>query len=345
MSRCAPESPPRGRSLRGRRLLVVGLGAAVLGVVVVASLALGSVDIEPARVLAAFTAFDGSSDHIIVRELRAPRTLVGFAVGAALGLAGALMQGLTRNPLAEPGLLGINAGASLGVVIAIALLGVTTPAGYLWFALAGAAAAATVVTVLAAAGRRGSAPVSLILAGAILAALLASVTSAILIADSSTLSAYRFWVVGSIADRPASVLLSAAPPMIAGGLIALAGARAMNALALGEDVARSLGIRVGLVRGAGMLAVVLLAGGAVAAAGPIVFVGLAVPHVARSMVGADWRWILALCLVVGPTLLLGADVVGRLAARPGEIQVGVVTALVGAPLFVAIVRRRNLARL
>lgn len=314
----------------------------VLLAIAFASLALGSVELEPATVIRAFTAFDGSNGHLIVLELRLPRTLVGVAVGAALGLAGTVMQGVTRNPLAEPGILGVNAGAALAVVVAIALLGIADPGGYVWFALLGASAASVAVYALGMIGRGGSAPLRLALAGAVLAALLASLTSAVLVLDANTLDQFRFWAVGSIAGRDLGVLADVLPFVVVGSTLALVSGRQLNALSLGDDVARSLGQRTGLVRLGMAAAVVLLAGGAVAAAGPIAFVGLAVPHAARTIVGPDYRWILPYAALLGPSLLLAADIAGRILARPGEVQVGIMTALVGAPVLIWLVRQRRL---
>ena len=227
-----------------------------------------------------------------MRDLRVPRTELGLLVGAALGAAGALMQGTMRNPLAEPGILGINAGASFAVVIAIAALDVASVTAYTGFALVGAGVSALAVFTLGAAGRSGPDPVRLALAGAVLAWLLISLTSAVLVFDAETLDEFRFWVVGSIAGRDAGVTLSVLPIAAAGMLIALAAGRSLNTLALGDEVARSLGQRVGRTRALVGVGFVLLAGAAVAAAGPIAFVGLVVPHVARALVGADYRWII-----------------------------------------------------
>ncbi|MGQ0615966.1 MAG: FecCD family ABC transporter permease [Acidimicrobiia bacterium] len=333
--------------VRNRALRAVGLVVAsgALFAVAVASVAYGSKPIPVGEVFDAFLAFDGSNDHLIVRSLRVPRTVIGLGVGAALGLAGAVMQGVTRNPLADPGILGVNAGASLFVVIAIYSLGIGSLTGYVWFAFAGAAVASLVVYGLGALGRDGATPVKLALAGAAVAALLGSLTTAILLIDIATLDQYRFWVVGSIAGRDAEVAAQVAPFLIAGAVLALGSARSLNSMSLGDDVARSLGLRVGVARGVSALSVVLLCGAATAAAGPIGFVGLTVPHVARAICGPDYRWILPYSAVLAPILLLGADVVGRVVARPGELQVGIVTALVGAPFFVALVRRRKLAQL
>jgi iron complex transport system permease protein len=331
----------------GRTARAAGLAAAVVGLFVVslASLAFGSKSVALGEVRDALFAFDGSSDHLIVRSLRIPRTIVGVGVGAALGLAGAVMQGVTRNPLADPGILGVNAGASLAVVLGIYVFGLGSLTGYVWFAFLGAAIVSVFVYVLGALGRDGATPVKLALAGAAVGAFLTSVTTAVLIVDVATLDQYRFWVVGSIAGRDAEVAAQVAPFVLAGALLAFASARSLNSMSLGDDLARALGLRVGLARGVAAVSVVLLCGSATAAAGPILFVGLTVPHVARAICGPDYRWILPYSAVLAPILLLGSDVVGRLVARPAELQVGLVTALVGAPFFIALVRGRRLAQL
>lgn len=291
-------------------------------------------------------AFDPlNDDHLIVRDLRGPRTVLAFAVGAALGLAGAVMQGVTRNPLADPGLLGVNAGAALAVVVGISVFGVTGVSGQVWFAFVGAAVAGLLVYSIGSMGRGGATPVKLAIAGAAMAALMGSFTSALLLLDSATLDQYRFWAVGSIANRSFDQFGPTLPFLAVGAVLALASSRALNGLALGEDVARSLGQRVGWSRAVAAASVVLLCGGATAAAGPIWFVGLTVPHVARAITGPDHRWLLPFAMVLGAVLLTGADVLGRVVARPGELEVGVATAFLGAPAFIAFVRRRRIAEL
>jgi iron complex transport system permease protein len=310
------------------------------------SIAVGSRPLEMGTVVDALVAYDPSlDDHLIVRELRVPRTVLTLLVGAALGLAGALMQGVTRNPLADPGLLGVNAGASLAVVVGIYAVGLASVASYAWFAFAGAAVAGAVVYTLGALGRGGATPVKLAIAGAALSALLGSFTAALLLLDSATLDQYRFWAVGSTAGRDMTVVWQVLPFLAAGTLIGLATGRALNGLALGEDVARSLGQRVGWIRLAAAASVVLLTGASVAAAGPIGFVGLTVPHVARAVTGPDNRWLLPYSMLMGAILLVCADVIGRVIARPGEVEVGIVTAFLGAPVFIAFVRRRRIAEL
>lgn len=333
--------------VRIRAVRAVGLvaGFAGLFVAAVASIAYGTKPVPIGQVFAAVFDFDGSNNHLIIRSLRIPRTVLGIGVGAALGMAGAVMQGVTRNPLADPGILGVNAGAALAVVVGIYVFGVGSLTGYVWFAFIGAALVSVVVYALGALGRDGATPVKLALSGAALAAFLSSITAAILIVDVATLDQYRFWVVGSIAGRDATIAAQVTPFLLAGAVLALGSARALNSMSLGDDVARSLGLRVDAARAVSALSVVLLCGAATAAAGPIGFLGLTVPHVARAICGPDYRWILPYSAVLAPVLLLSADIAGRVVARPGELQVGIVTALVGAPFFIALVRRRRLAQL
>jgi iron complex transport system permease protein len=326
----------------------VGLAAAgvLLVVVLLCSIAVGSKPIPLGTVIDGLFSYDPRvNDHLIVRTLRLPRTVVGFLVGLALGLAGTVMQGVARNPLADPGILGVSAGAALFVVIGIYSFGVGTLVGYVWFAFVGAAIASVVVYAIGSLGREGATPVKLALAGAAITELLVSITTAILLIDVATLDQYRFWAVGSLAGRDMGIAAQMAPFIVLGSLMALASGRLLNALALGDDVARSLGQRIGLARAFSAASVVLLVGAATAAAGPIAFVGLAIPHVARAITGPDYRWVLPYSAVLAPVLLLGSDIIGRVVARPAEIQVGIITALIGAPFFIVLVRRRKLAEL
>ena len=332
-------------ALRRRRLLGLGVLVLLVAAGMLAGLAVGARSLAPAEVWGALVSPTGTEADVVVRSLRLPRTVLALVVGAALGLAGALAQGHTRNPLADPGLLGVNAGAALSVVLAVNLLGITSPLGYVWFAFAGALLAGATVFALGSAGPGGSTPVTLALAGAALTALLTSLTQAVVLTDVTTLDAYRFWAVGSVAGRGLDVLVPLLPFLAAGTLLALLQAPGLNALALGEDVARSLGQRVLATRVLGLLAVTLLTGSAVAACGPIAFVGLVVPHAVRFLTGPDHRWLLPGSALAGSALLLAADVAGRVAVRPGELQAGIVLALVGAPFFVALVRRRRLVTL
>jgi iron complex transport system permease protein len=339
-----PGGPP-GRSLRARRLLGLTLLLAALVACALLSVAVGAKPIPLDVVWNALVAPTGTEDDIVVRSLRIPRTVLGLIVGAALGLAGALIQGHTRNPLADPGILGVNAGAAFLVVIGIYVFGVTDALGYVWFAFAGAAVASVAVFVLGSVGRTGATPVTLALAGSAISALLAALTSAVILVDVATLDAYRFWAVGSLAGRDGQVLTHVVWFLAVGTLIALASAPALNALSLGDDVARSLGHSVLRTRITGIVAITLLAGGATAACGPIAFVGLVVPHVVRTFTGPDYRWLLPASALSGSVLLLLGDVVGRVVVRPGELQVGIVLALVGAPFFIYLVRRRKMVHI
>ncbi len=335
--------------LRGRTRSVhavgLALAGAVLALVVVASLAIGTKSIPFGTVLAALTNFDGSSDQLLVRELRLPRTMVGLLVGSALGVSGALMQSITRNPLADPGLLGVSAGASFAVVLAIFVLGIGSLSAYVWFALVGAAVASVAVFAVGSLGRGGATPVRLALAGAALSALLGSLTSAVVLLDRQTLDQYRFWVVGSLSSRDTAVLAQVSPFLAIGLVLSLGLSRPLNALSLGEDAARALGTKVGLTRLMTGLTVTLLAGAATAACGPIAFIGLTVPHLARLICGTDQRWLVPYSAALGPVVLLTCDIVGRVIARPAEVQVGIMTAAIGGPIFVMLVRRARMAPL
>ena len=324
--------------------IVVLLGI-LLGVSLL-SIAYGSRPIALTDVLGSFVHYDrASTDDIVVMTLRIPRTLAGILAGVALGLSGAVMQGVTRNPLADPGLLGVNAGAAMFVVLAISVFGITSALGYIWFGFVGAAVISVLVYVIGSVGREGATPIKLALAGAAVTAALQSVTTAILLTDIDTYDQFRFWTVGALVGIKGSVLLVIAPFVLVGVGLALSTGRLLNALSLGDDVARSLGQRVALARVLSATAVVFLCGAATAVAGPIGFVGLTVPHLARLITGPDYRWILPYSMLLAPILLLVSDVLGRLVARPGELQVGIVMAVVGAPFFIALVRRRKLAEL
>lgn len=333
------------RSAALRPTLLMALLGAVLLAICLLSLSLGARSIPPIEVARTLLGHPPDQDvHDIVWSARVPRTALGLTAGAALGLSGALMQALTRNPLADPGILGVNAGAALFVVIAITL-GITGALGYVWFAFLGAALASVVVYSIASLGRDGATPVKLALAGAAISALCYAVTTAFLLLDQSTFDQFRFWQVGALAGRGLGVVGQLAPFLALGILVSLLLGRVLNTLSLGDDVARGLGASVLGSRIAAAAVVVLLCGAATAAAGPIGFVGLTIPHVARMITGPDYRWVLPYSMLLSPILLLGADILGRVVARPGEVQVAIVTALIGAPVFIALVRRRNLAEL
>ena len=316
--------------------LPVGLG--VLFLCLLASVRFGAAEIGTADVISAFTDYDGSEEHLIIRTLRVPRALIAALVGASLGVVGALMQGLTRNPLAEPGILGVNAGAALAVVASVYLFGASSLTAYALLAFVGAAVAWAVVYSLGSLGRGGMSPMKLTVAGAALEALLTSSTMALLILSQQTLEEIRFWLAGSVAGRDLELLLQVLPYSLTGLLLAFVLGRRITVLALGEDVATGLGQRTAWTKLAAAVAVVLLAGSSVAVAGPIVFAGLVAPHLARFLVGVDYRWILPYSAILGGILLVCADIAGRLVLRPQELPVGVMVALVGAPLFVYLVR-------
>ena len=329
-----------------RHVIGVPTSAALLAAVAWTSLRYGALHIDNATVWESLWSYD-RDDHaqIVVRELRLHRTVIGMVAGASFAVAGALTQGVTRNPLGAPGILGTNAGAAFAVVTAIYVAGIATPAGYVWFAFAGALGATVLVYAVASAGSGGATPVRLALAGAVISALLGSWTAALLLLDVATLDQARFWLAGSISGRGTDEALLLLPVVAVALVAALGLGRHVNALSLGKEVAAGLGQRTGLVQAVAGLAVVALAGSAVALAGPVAFVGLAVPHIARSVVGPDYRWIIVYSLLGGPCLLLGADVVGRLIVAPQELQVGIVSAAIGAPFLIYLVRHSRLAEL
>lgn len=336
-----PGAPAFGAALRTRRLLGLAALVALLMLCAVASLLVGSRTLSPADVWQALTDPDGGEAAAVVWSLRIPRTALGVVVGAALGAAGVLMQSHTRNPIAEPGILGVSSGAALGVVLGVFLFGITGLSGSIWLAIAGAGLTATAVFAIASGGSRGPTPVTLVLAGAAMTALLTGCTSAIVLLDHASLEVYRFWRVGSLAGRPLEVLWQVLPFITAGLVLAAANAPGLNVLALGDDVATALGQRVRLTRASGVLGISLLTGAAVAAAGPIAFLGLAAPHLARAITGPDHRWMLPFAALTGTCLILSADVIGRVVRGTGEVEVGIVLAVIGAPFFIWLIRRHR----
>ncbi len=328
-----------------RRLAWLLLASGVLLGVLLASIVVGSRDIALPTVWNALFAYDDSADHAIIQSLRLPRTMLGLVVGMALGMAGALIQALTRNPLADPGILGVNAGAAFFVVLGLGLFGVTSIAGYVWFALLGAIVATGIVWAIGSAGRSGGTPVRLTLAGVAVGAVLGGITSGISLLNPSVFDRLRHWSAGSLVTVGYETVLTVLPFILVGLALALLLSRSLNAIALGDELAASLGSNIRRTRVLVVIANTLLAGAATAAAGPIGFVGLMVPHVARWIVGPDQRWIFAFTLVLSPILLLGADIIGRLIMRPAELQVGIVTAFVGAPVLIALARRRRVSGL
>nr|WP_245709290.1 iron ABC transporter permease [Rhodococcus tukisamuensis] len=332
-------------AMRRRRLVGLAALTMLLAAAVLASIAVGARPMDFAEIFHALVTPTGTDTDLVVRTLRVPRTALGLVVGIALGVAGALIQGHTRNPLADAGLLGLNAGAALFVVLSIYLFGLAGPSEYLWFAFAGSLAASVVVFGISSVGNGRSSPLSLALAGAAVAMFLGAMTQTVILLDQTSLDGYRFWVVGSVAGRGPEVLWQVLPFLVLGVVIAIASTPSLNVLSLGDEVARGLGTNILLSRTVGIVAITLLTGAATAACGPIAFVGLVVPHVARSITGPDYRWLVPYAGLLGGIMILLADVIGRVVVRPGELQVGIVLALMGAPFFVALVRRRKLVSL
>ena len=321
-------------------LLIAGLLLACLALCLsfLVSISWGAADISLSEIYRAFTAFDGSSNHLIIRTVRLPRSLVAIVVGAALAVAGAIMQGLTLNPLASPGILGVNAGAALAVVLVTFFIGSVSLDVYIWFAFAGAAITALSVYLLGSLGRGGTTSVNLTIAGAALTAFISSVTSGILIVSQRTLEEIRFWLAGSVASRDLSLLLQVLPYICIGLILGLALSKQITILSLGEDIARSLGQSTAIIKILAAVSIVLLAGGSVAIAGPIGFVGLIVPNTVRIFVGVDYRWILPYSAILGAMVVLTADICGRLIIQPSELPVGLMMPLIGAPFFIYLIK-------
>lgn len=323
---------------RGSRIAVIS--CAVLATAVMAGLVAGTKVLPPGTVVATLAGRANEEATLILAQLRLPRILLGLLVGAALGLSGAIIQSATRNPLGDPGLLGINAGASLAVVLGAGVLGLTDTNSLVWLAAGGAGAAAIAVQLVAGATGGTGAPIQLTLAGVAVAALCLGLTQGIALADPERFDMVRNWRVGALAGDARLILPAVLPALLSGFALAALLAPRLNLLALGEDRAASVGLSVGWTQGGCLLAVVLLAGGATAAAGPIAFVGLAAPHIARRLVGADERHILLNAALLGAALVIAADAFGRVVAAPAELPVGIVTALLGAPVLVILARMR-----
>ncbi|GAA2274566.1 iron chelate uptake ABC transporter family permease subunit [Glycomyces scopariae] len=333
---------PDTAAVSGPRRRALGLTAALvlLVVLVVLSVMIGSTTIAPSVVWDALVHPAADIDQFAIRDYRLPRTAVGLVVGMALGVAGALIQAVTRNPLADPGIFGVHAGASFAVTIAVGVFGVSGVAGYMWFAFAGALAVTLLVLALGST-RRGRSPVVMVLAGVCVGAVLGGARDGLQLTDPDAFDAMRSWVAGSLVGRPLDVVWPVLPLFAIALVLAFAVTGPLNAMALGDDLAKSHGVRLVRTRVLAVAALTLLAGGATAIAGPIGFVGLMVPHVARWLVGPDQRWIFAYSVLLAPSLLLAADILGRIVMRPSEIPVGIVTAFVGAPVLLALVRRKK----
>lgn len=328
----------------GVRLTWLFAGLVLLVILGAASLAFGARDVSLTEI---FAALGGGAEGVgeAAVTLRMPRTVLAMLVGAALALSGCAMQAITRNPLADPGILGVSSGAALAVVIGIAFFGLSNPYSYIGVATLGAAGASAFVYAVGSMGRGGATPLKLALAGAASAAAFSSLVSAILLPRVDILETFRFWQIGGVGGASWDRILVVAPFLGLGALICLISARGMNSLALGDDMAAGLGVRVGQTRLIAAVGAVILAGAATAIAGPIGFVGLVVPHLCRLLVGTDHRWLLPFSAIAGAALLTLADVIGRIITRPEEIDVGIVTAFIGAPVFIWIVRRQRVREL
>lgn len=320
------------------------VGAGVLVVVMALSTAVGSRHVGLADIWDAYLGHTGNFSQGAVAK-RIPRTVLAVVTGAALGVSGAVMQGVTRNPLADPGILGINTGASLAVVLGIAWLGLTSASQYIWLALAGSAVTAVFVYVIGSLGHGGTTPLKLALAGSATAAALTSFISAVTLTRTDIVDLAKSWEIGGVGGGTWGSVQLVLPFLVIGFLLCLLSARGLNSLALGDELAAGLGERVWVTRAVAAVGAVLLCGAATAVTGPIGFVGLVVPHACRLLIGVDHRWLIPFSAVAGAVLLTAADVLGRIIARPEELEVGILTANIGAPVFIAIVRRQKVRAL
>ncbi|WP_102345496.1 FecCD family ABC transporter permease [Bacillus sp. Marseille-P3661] len=287
----------------------------------------------------AFTEFDGSNEHLVIQTVRLPRALIGAAIGASLGIAGALMQALTRNPLADPKILGINSGASFAIVLAVSFFSITSLGAFVWIAFAGAAIAGVIVFILGTVGKEGLTPMKFTLAGAAIWGLFSSFTQGLLVLNEKALEEVLFWLAGSISGRKMEYLNSVFPYLVVAWIGSISIARHINLLTMGEDVAKGLGQRTGLIKFLAGILIILLAGSSVAVVGPVGFIGIIVPHIARLLVGIDHRWVIPYCAIIGGVLLNLADISARYIIMPQEIPVGVMTAIIGTPFFIYIARK------
>ncbi len=336
-------SEAASRSAAGRAAWLLA-GVAILAALFGVSLAVGTRNVSLGDVIDALRGGVDTIGQAAVRK-RVPRTVLAVLVGAALSVSGASMQAVTRNPLAEPGILGVSTGAALAVVIGVAFVGLSGPYSYMAFAVVGAAVASVFVYVVGSMGRGGATPLKLALAGAATSAACTSLISAILLPRVDVLTTFRFWQIGGVGGATWDRIGVVAPFIGLGLLLCFANARGMNTLALGDDMAAGLGANVFRTRLASAIGAVVLCGVAVAVAGPIAFVGLVVPHVCRLLVGTDHRWLLPFCAIGGAVLLIAADVIGRVIARPAEIEVGIITAVIGAPVLIVVVRHQRVREL
>ncbi len=323
----------------GHKWLGLFITILILLLLMCASIVYGYTDTTWKMAFEAFSAFDGSNEHIILQSVRLPRALIGAATGASLAIAGALMQTVTKNPLASPSVFGVNAGAGFAVVLAVSVFSVSSLQAYTWISFAGAAAAAAAVYGIGSVGREGLTPMKLTLAGAAMSAMFSAFTQGLLVVNEAALEQVLFWLAGSVSGRKLESLTAVLPYFAAGWIGSLLLAKKLNVISMGEDVAKGLGLRTGWTKLFAGAAIILLAGGAVAVAGPIVFVGIVIPHLARAVVGIDHRWVIPFSAVMGGILLVAADISARYIIMPQEVPVGVMTAIIGTPFFVYIARR------
>ncbi|UXN70300.1 iron ABC transporter permease [Devosia neptuniae] len=332
-----------GRSNGLRSLWLMAL-VVLLGGLGALSVTIGSRDVGWADIAAALAGGQDTIGQAAV-ALRIPRTLLAVLAGSALGLAGAVMQGVTRNPLADPGILGVNTGASLAVVIGVAWFNISSADAYIWTAIAGAGLTAAFVYTIGSMGRGGATPLKLALAGVATSIAFSSLVTALVLPRNDIAGGIRSWQIGGVGGATFERILPVMPFLAVGLAIGLLSARRLNSLALGDDLAAGLGERVALARAVAALGAILLCGATTAVCGPIGFLGLVVPHLCRLLVGPDYRWLLPFSTLGGASLLLAADIAGRIIARPAELDVGIVTAFIGAPFFVWVVMQQRIREL
>lgn len=327
--------------LHNKTLKIVGLFAAFMLIAYLSysSLVVGVVDTSWQTVIDAYTQFNGTNEHIVIKEVRVPRVLNALAVGVSLGIAGALLQALTRNPVADAELFGLNAGAAFFIVLAVTFFSISSLTEFTWIAFFGSAVSGVIVYLLGSFGRDGLTPVKLTLAGAAITALAASARHGMLVLNEKALDEVLFWLSGSVGGRKLEYLYAVFPYMLVAWIASLALARPIYTLMLGDDVAKGLGQRTVFVKIMTGVAIVLLSGSSVAVAGPIGFVGLVTPHIARYLVGVEARWVVVYSALLGAIVLLASDIGARLIAKPAEVPIGVMTALVGVPFFIYVARK------
>lgn len=330
------------KSMRAKRIVGFMIALLCLVAVIFLSLMVGAKSLSFDTVWNALFSNNDSYEHTIVMNTRVPRTVIALLVGPAFGLAGALIQVLTRNPLADPGILGVNAGATFAVAVGVGVFSVSSINGYIWFALIGALAATfAVYLVSGGAGKKSPTPEQITLAGVAIGAVLSGVTNALTLMNSEAFSNMLNWSIGTLTRKSLDDITFVVPFIVVGIIIAFAIAPSLNAISFGDDRAASLGVNVGVIRVVSLISITLLAGGATALVGPIGFIGLMVPHCVRWFVGPDQVWIFLYTIVVAPILLLLSDIIGRVILLPGEVPVGIITGLIGAPILLILVRRKK----